>query len=364
MHPGRVPIGWVGACIVPECPAAECRDDRSASSARQAIAAAERPGPRPSGFRPWGVRRDGGWAGDRQARQAHRRPRRPAPAGHVRVLSAIRLPAQPRGPDPRYGTDVRRHPDRDRSVRGHRAATASTGGSSRSGGTPRAQMPLCLPTAASSAARTRPSRSSWSPSTDRTRRWRSARTTSSWRPTGRRRSWSAGSALAGGGIRPAAASRRVRHPGLRAGVLRVVGPVAAGAGDVRRLGRDGRDLQHVAPARPLPRIGDRGSSTNSPSSRACSRRSATAMAAPAVPRSRTIVVYGRPGIPRNAFPAIVDGLRAWRASDPNAAEWAVISVGEVHPDIDLGGGAMLRSRGKLDLGHTRRCCGARRSASR
>ena len=75
-----------------------------------------------------------------------------------------------------------------------------------------------------------------------------------------------------------------------------------------------------------------------------------AMASPAVPRSRTIVVYGRPGIPRNAFPAIVDGLRAWRASDPNAAEWTVISVGEVHPDIDLGGGAMLRSRGKLDLG--------------
>ena len=74
-----------------------------------------------------------------------------------------------------------------------------------------------------------------------------------------------------------------------------------------------------------------------------------AMASPAVPRSRTIVVYGRPGIPRNAFPAIVDGLRAWRASDPNAAEWKVISVGEAHPDVDLGGGAVLRSIGKLDL---------------
>ena len=73
------------------------------------------------------------------------------------------------------------------------------------------------------------------------------------------------------------------------------------------------------------------------------------MASPAVPRSRTIVVYGRPGIPRNAFPAIVDGLRAWRAGDPNAAEWNVISVGEAHPEIDLGGGAMLRSSGKLDL---------------
>ena len=75
----------------------------------------------------------------------------------------------------------------------------------------------------------------------------------------------------------------------------------------------------------------------------------SAMASPAVARSRTIVVYGRPGIPRNAFPAIVDGLRAWRAGDPNAAEWNVVSVGEAHPEIDLGGGSMLRSSGKLDL---------------
>jgi O-antigen biosynthesis protein len=75
----------------------------------------------------------------------------------------------------------------------------------------------------------------------------------------------------------------------------------------------------------------------------------SAMATPAVPRSRTIVVYGRPGIPRNAFPAIVDGLRTWRSADPNAATWTVISVGEAHPDVDLGGGAVLRSIGKLDL---------------
>jgi hypothetical protein len=44
-----------------------------------------------------------------------------------------------------------------------------------------------------------------------------------------------------------------------------------------------------------------------------------ALAVPAGPRRRTIVVYGRPRTPRNAFPAIVDGLHAWRASDPNAA---------------------------------------------
>jgi hypothetical protein len=74
-----------------------------------------------------------------------------------------------------------------------------------------------------------------------------------------------------------------------------------------------------------------------------------AMASPEVPRSRTIVVYGRPGIPRNAFPAIVDGLRAWRAADPTAGTWTVLSVGEAHPDVDLGRGVVVRSMGKLDL---------------
>ena len=75
----------------------------------------------------------------------------------------------------------------------------------------------------------------------------------------------------------------------------------------------------------------------------------TALASPAVPRARTIVVYGRPGIPRNAFPAIVEGLRSWRGTHPNAASWTVVSVGEAHPDIGLGGGVALRSIGKLDL---------------
>ena len=61
------------------------------------------------------------------------------------------------------------------------------------------------------------------------------------------------------------------------------------------------------------------------------------------------MVYGRPGTPRNAFPAIIDGLRAWRAGDANAASWRVLSVGQGHPDIDLGGDAVLESIGKLDI---------------
>jgi O-antigen biosynthesis protein len=74
-----------------------------------------------------------------------------------------------------------------------------------------------------------------------------------------------------------------------------------------------------------------------------------AMDRPPVPRSRMIVVYGRPGTPRNAFPAIVDGLRAWVASDPEASTWELVSVGQVHNEIDFGGGSRLRSIGKLDL---------------
>jgi O-antigen biosynthesis protein len=75
----------------------------------------------------------------------------------------------------------------------------------------------------------------------------------------------------------------------------------------------------------------------------------SAIASPAVARSRTIVVYGRPGTPRNAFPAIIDGLRAWRASHGNADAWRLVSVGQAHPDIDLGGDVVLRSIGKLDI---------------
>lgn len=75
-----------------------------------------------------------------------------------------------------------------------------------------------------------------------------------------------------------------------------------------------------------------------------------ALRRPAVPRTRTILVYGRPKTPRNAFPAIVSGLRAWRAADPEGSgAWTVVSIGQGHPDVDLGGGMVLRSAGKLSL---------------
>lgn len=70
---------------------------------------------------------------------------------------------------------------------------------------------------------------------------------------------------------------------------------------------------------------------------------------PPRPRSRQIIVYGRPETPRNAFPLLVDGLRTWAAGEPSAPGWSVVSAGRPHPSVELGGGMRLRSLGKLDL---------------
>ena len=70
---------------------------------------------------------------------------------------------------------------------------------------------------------------------------------------------------------------------------------------------------------------------------------------PSHPRQRRIVVYGRPRSRRNAFPLIVDGLRAWQASYGGSTQWTVVSAGQPHPDVDLGSGLSLRSLGKLTL---------------
>lgn len=74
-----------------------------------------------------------------------------------------------------------------------------------------------------------------------------------------------------------------------------------------------------------------------------------------VVRQRRILIYGRPSVPRNAFGLIVQGLRAWATQDPAAASWAVVSLGEAHPPLELGrppGAAaplVLHSEGKVGL---------------
>jgi O-antigen biosynthesis protein len=72
-------------------------------------------------------------------------------------------------------------------------------------------------------------------------------------------------------------------------------------------------------------------------------------AAEYAPRARQIVVYGRPSTPRNAFPLIMDGLRAWRLQHPGAEHWSIVSVGQRHLDVNIGAGMTVTSLGKLDL---------------
>lgn len=73
------------------------------------------------------------------------------------------------------------------------------------------------------------------------------------------------------------------------------------------------------------------------------------LAEPPIERRRRIVVYGRPGTPRNAFPLVVDGLRSWVALGGATAGWEVTSAGEPHPPVDLGGGVVMDRAGKLPI---------------
>ncbi len=67
-------------------------------------------------------------------------------------------------------------------------------------------------------------------------------------------------------------------------------------------------------------------------------------------KTRTLLVYGRPNIPRNAFFLIRRGLEAWGAAHGAAhRDWKIVSAGEDHPDMPLGGGQTLQALGKLSL---------------
>jgi hypothetical protein len=66
-------------------------------------------------------------------------------------------------------------------------------------------------------------------------------------------------------------------------------------------------------------------------------------------KHKQILVYGRPWVARNAFGLIVAGLRIWRCQFPQASTWEILSAGELHRDVDLGGGVVMKSLGKLSL---------------
>jgi len=66
-------------------------------------------------------------------------------------------------------------------------------------------------------------------------------------------------------------------------------------------------------------------------------------------KERILLVYGRPGVERNAFALLVQALRLWAQGMPNAAGWQVISLGESHPSIPLAHGLCLQSLGKASI---------------
>jgi hypothetical protein len=66
-------------------------------------------------------------------------------------------------------------------------------------------------------------------------------------------------------------------------------------------------------------------------------------------RRKRMLVYGRPTVERNCFPALVRGLRRWAHDYPEFADWEVISAGMAHDPVSLGDGRQLVSMGKLGL---------------
>lgn len=68
-----------------------------------------------------------------------------------------------------------------------------------------------------------------------------------------------------------------------------------------------------------------------------------------VRKERRIILYGRPGVPRNAFELVCLGLRHWSAGNAEAGSWRIESLGEPHQDIALHHGAIIVSRGKVSL---------------
>lgn len=66
-------------------------------------------------------------------------------------------------------------------------------------------------------------------------------------------------------------------------------------------------------------------------------------------RERRIVIYGRPAIARNCYPALIRGLRRWASDHPEQAGWEVVSVGTPHRPVRLDRHRVIRSLGKLAL---------------
>lgn len=66
-------------------------------------------------------------------------------------------------------------------------------------------------------------------------------------------------------------------------------------------------------------------------------------------KQRTLILYGRPGVPRNGLELVCQAARYWSGIDPQASGWNIYSIGEQHGDINLHNGCKIVSLGKLTL---------------
>ena len=52
---------------------------------------------------------------------------------------------------------------------------------------------------------------------------------------------------------------------------------------------------------------------------------------------------------RNCYPAVEKGMRAWVERYPEFSNWEILSAGMAHKPLDLGGGRVMKSAGKLAM---------------
>lgn len=68
-----------------------------------------------------------------------------------------------------------------------------------------------------------------------------------------------------------------------------------------------------------------------------------------VDKVKRLLIYGRPQIPRNCFPAVEKGLRLWAQRCPQFEDWEVVSAGLTHKPVPIAPGRAINSLGKLPL---------------
>ena len=73
------------------------------------------------------------------------------------------------------------------------------------------------------------------------------------------------------------------------------------------------------------------------------------LAGPQPAKAKRLLVYGRPGIPRNCFPAVEKGLQHLVVQHPELSEWELVSAGLAHKPVELAPGFVVKSVGKLSL---------------